>query len=165
MQPHHFLAYAPRGAGLVCAVLYRPVGREIYGWYLGGRDGVLESAYFKLEEFYTPCDTRLVAVPDAELHSGQLGEGQLCQDLARMQDAFYREWLWDAGGDIDAAAEAARYREAELALGEVNVRFARLAKFFKSQPTWTCYSAGFERSVLRALAKRWPLDFRREDAA
>lgn len=164
MQPRHFLAYAPRGAGLLCAVLYVPVGHEVYGWYLGGRDGVLESAYFKLEEFYTPFDTRLVTVPDAELHSGRLAEPALCQDLARMQDAFRREWLWDAA-DTDAAAQARRYRDAQLALGTVNVRFARLEKFSKSQPTWTCYSQGFEHSVLRGLAKRWPLDFSREDAA
>lgn len=164
MQPRHFIAYAPRGAGLICAVLYVPLGQDVCGWYVGGREGVLESAYFRLEAFYTPLDTQLVAVPDAALHAGKLGDPQLCQDLARMQEAFRREWLWDAG-DPDAAAETAAYREAELALGEVNVRFARLAKFSKTQPTWTCYAQGFERSVLRVLAKRWPLDFRREDAA
>lgn len=164
MQARTFVAYAPRGAGLVCAMLYVPIGHEVYGWYLGGRDGVLESAYFRLEEFYTPFETRLVTVPDAELHTGRLGEDALCHELARLQEAFRGEWLWDRA-DAVAPDELARYHDAELALGEVNVRFARLAKFSKLQPTWTYYSEGFERSVLRALAKRWPLDFRREDAA
>lgn len=164
MQAKTFIAYAPRGAGLLCALFYVPVGNDVYGWYLGGRDGVLESAYFRLEEFYTPLDARLVTVPDAELHAGRLAEAPLCQALARMQETLRREWLWDRA-DAVAAAELALYREAELALGEINVRFALLEKFDRSQPTWTYWSEGFERSVLRGLAKRWLLDFSREDAA
>jgi hypothetical protein len=164
MQARTFIAYSPRGAGLLCAVLYVPVANEVYGWYLGGRDGVLESAYFRLEQFYTPLDTRLVTVPDADLHAGRLADEALCHALAGMQESLRREWLWDRADPV-APAELAHFHEAELALGEINVRFALLQKFDRSQPTWTYCSEGFERSVLRGLAKRWGLDFSREDAA
>jgi len=40
------------------------------------------------------------------------------------------------------------------------VRFERLGKFSRLQPNWTYYTPHFEHSVLRHLAKRWPLEFR-----
>ena len=48
---------------------------------------------------------------------------------------------------------------AELAAGAVSVRFARLDLFSKLQPNWTFYSSGFEHTVLRHLARRWPLEY------
>lgn len=47
-----------------------------------------------------------------------------------------------------------------LAVGEVNLRFERLAKLSTLQPNWTYYSPACERSVIRHLAKRWPLEYR-----
>jgi hypothetical protein len=44
------------------------------------------------------------------------------------------------------------------------VRYAKLAKFSKLQPNWTYYSEHFEPRVLNFLAKRWPLDYRPDEA-
>jgi hypothetical protein len=76
-----------------------------------------------------------------------------------MQEAFAHEWLFYRD-EPRAAAELEAYAEAELAVGEVNVRFERLAKFSTLQPNWTWYSPRFERPVLRHLAKRWRLEYR-----
>ena len=79
-------------------------------------------------------------------------------ELAQMQEMFVREWLVYRD-DPRAAVQREAYAEAELAAGEVMLRFDRLAKLSKLQPNWTFYSPGFERSVLRHLAKRWPLEY------
>jgi hypothetical protein len=79
-----------------------------------------------------------------------------------MQEMFAREWLFYAD-DARAAAELQAYTDAELAAGgPVGVRFERLGKFSRLQPNWTYYTPHFEHSVLRHLAKRWPLEFRPE---
>lgn len=71
------------------------------------------------------------------------------------------QWLF-ARDDPRAAAELRAFAGSELAVGELNVRFGRLARFSTGQPVWTYHSPGFQRSVLRQLAKRWPLDYRPE---
>lgn len=156
-----FLAYAPRGAGLRAAVVYLPRKRDVSGWFTGPReDGGVASAYFLLEDLYTQGEARYAASGD--LHGGWLRDDALCHELARLQEAFRREWLVYRG-DPGAAAELDAYARDELAMGEVGIRHERLARFSKLQPTWTFYSPGFERTVLRHLAKRWPLEFRVED--
>jgi len=152
-DPEVFLAYAPRGPGLRCALAYLKDGRDVYGWFTGlGEDGMRASRYFLLENFYANAPTRYEATE--ELHSDwPLGEARR-HELARLQEAFAHEWLaWGEDAEVRA------YDAAELAVGEVNVRFERLAKFSRLQPNWTYYSPGFERAVLNALAKRWPLDY------
>jgi hypothetical protein len=76
-----------------------------------------------------------------------------------MQEAFAREWLVYLGNP-HAASDLNSYAKAELATGVVNLRFERLGKLSTLQPNWTYYSPGFERAVLRHLAKRWPLEYR-----
>jgi hypothetical protein len=159
--PRIFLAYTPRGAGLRAAVAYLPRGRDVYGWYTGPRaDATAASAYFLLEDLYTEGQARHASSDD--LYDGWLRDDALCHDLARLQEAFRREWLLYRG-DPGAAAALDAYAREELASGEVNVRHERLTQFSKLQPTWTFYSPGFERTVLRHLAKRWPLEYRVED--
>ena len=34
-SPNVFLAYAPRGVGLRCAVAYFGAGRDAFGWFTG----------------------------------------------------------------------------------------------------------------------------------
>jgi len=157
--PNVFLAYAPRGAGLRCALAYLASERDVYGWFIGLRpDAVMASAFFLLEDFYTNRMTRYEAVDEANLHSAWTLDEQRRHELARMQETFSREWLFYRD-DAHAAAELQAYTEAELAAGEVNIRFERLARFSTLQPNWTFYSAGFERPVLQSLAKRWPLEY------
>jgi len=158
--PHRFIAYAPRGAGLRCALAYLSAGRDVYGWFTGPRaDGSIAAEFFLIEEFYTNRPTLTSAVETAALHSGwPLGEERR-HELARMQEAFAHEWLFYRD-DACAAAELASYAKAELAVGEVNLRFERLGKLSTLQPNWTFYSPQFERAVLRHLARRWPLEYR-----
>jgi len=157
--PNVFLAYAPRGSGLRCALAYLASERDAYGWFVGPRDDTsVASCFFLLEEFYTDRLTRYEAVDQSELHAAwSLDDGRR-HELARMQEAFGREWLFYRD-DPRAATELQAYAEAELAAGEVNVRFKRLAKFSTAQPNWTYYSQRFERPVLNYLAKRWPLEY------
>lgn len=158
--PNVFLAYAPRGIGLRCALAYLASERDVYGWYLGPRDDArTASAFFLLEDFYGNRPTRYEAVDEANLHSAwSLGEERR-HELARVQETVSREWLFYRD-DPRAVAELQAYAEAELAAGgEVNIRIERLAKFSTLQPNWTFYSAGFERPVLHFLAKRWPLEY------
>lgn len=158
--PNVFLAYAPRGAGLRCALAYLASARDVYGWFTGPRDdGSVAAAFFLTEDFYTNRPIRHEAVDHADLHCAWSLDEARRHALARMQEAFAREWLFYRD-DRGAASELQTYAGAELAAGEVNVRFERLAKFSTLQPNWTYYSPGFERTVLRHLAKRWPLEYR-----
>jgi hypothetical protein len=158
-SPEIYIAYAPRGAGLRCALAYLEEGRDVYGWFTGPRhDTSVAACYFLFEDFHANAAARYEAVDQSELHSRwSLGEARR-HELAGMQEAFAHEWLFHRG-DARAASELAAYAEAELAAGEINLRFARLAKLSKAQPNWTYYSAHFERSVLRHLTGRWPLEY------
>lgn len=158
--PQVFLAYAPRGAGLRCAVAYLDSERDVYGWFCGPRDDTsVARRYFLIEDFHTPKPSRYESVAEGDLHSRWSLDEARRHELAALQEAFSREWLFyrDQAG---AGRELQAYAEAELAAGEVNVRFERLAKFSTQQPNWTFYSPKFERGVLRHLSARWPLEFR-----
>lgn len=158
--PNLFLAYAPRGAGLRCALAYLSSGPDAYGWFTGPRhDASVASCYFLLENLFTKSPTRYEAVAASDLHSGWSLEEARRHELARMQETLTREWLFSRD-DARAAAEFAAYREAELAVGEANLRFERLAKLDKQQPNWTYYTPHFERTVLRHLSAHWPLEYR-----
>jgi hypothetical protein len=156
-----FLAYAPRGAGLRAAVAYLPRTRDVYGWYTGPReDGSMASEYFLLEDLYTSGQAGYAASGD--LYGGWVRDDVLCHELARLQEAFRREWLCYRS-DPAAAKELEAYARDELPAGDVIVRHERLGRFSKLQPSWTFYSPGFERTVLKHLSKRWPLEFRVEE--
>lgn len=158
--PQIFIAYAPRGAGLRCALAYLVAERDVYGWYTGPRlEGTLAGEFFGLEDFYSKHAARYSAVQVSDLHSNWALEEARRHELAQMQEVFSREWLVYRD-DPRVAAQLDAYAEAELAAGEVMLRYERLAKLSKFQPNWTFYSPRFERSVLRHLAKRWPLEYR-----
>jgi hypothetical protein len=158
-NPEIFIAYAPRGAGLRCALAYIASGRDVYGWYTGPRlDGSVAARYFLAEDFYANRPARDSAVDHADLHTRWALDEARRHELARVQEAFAREWLVYRD-DPRAARELASYGRAELAVGEVNLRFERIADLSTLQPNWTYYSPRFERSVLRHLSKGWPLEY------
>ena len=158
--PHIFIAYAPRGAGLRCALAYLAGQRDVYGWFTGPReDGVVAAQYFLVEDFHTMRPAHDHFVDHADLHSPWALDEARRQELARVQEAFVREWLFYRG-QPHADEQLALYAQAELAAGEVNLRFERIARLYTQQPNWTYYSPGFGRPVLRHLGKRWPLEFR-----
>ena len=163
--PNLFIAYAPRGAGLRCALAYLASEHDVYGWFTGPcADGGIAAEYFLLEDFYSNRPARYEAVESTALHSRWSLDEARRHELAAMQEAFAREWLVYRD-DARAAAEVASYAKAELAAGEVGLRFERLAKLSTLQPNWTWYSPRCERSVLRHLAKRWPLEYRFDQEA
>lgn len=159
--PELYIAYAPQGAGLRCAIAYLSGGNDVFGWYTGPRpDAQPASRCFLLEDYYTKRETRYESVDLADLHSAWSLEEARRHELARMQEMFAREWLYYPD-DARAPAERQAYEDAELAAGgPVGLRFERLGKFSRLQPNWTCYTPHFEHSVLRHLAKRWPLEYR-----
>jgi len=159
--PELYIAYAPQGAGLRCAIAYLSGGNDVFGWYTGPRpDAQPASRCFLLEDYYTKRETRYESVDLADLHSAWSLEEARRHELARMQEMFAREWLFYPE-DARAAAERQAYEEAQIATSPaVNVRFERLGRFSRLQPNWTCYTPHFEHSVLRQLAKRWPLEYR-----
>ena len=53
MQHECFLAYAPRGAGLLCAVTYVSGEPDIVGWFVGAKGGSYPSAYFRVLRNYS----------------------------------------------------------------------------------------------------------------
>ena len=57
-MPRQFIAYAPYGVGLMCALIYFERGADVYGWWIGARDAEWHTAYFKLEDFFTTRPTR-----------------------------------------------------------------------------------------------------------
>ncbi len=161
-NPSIFLAYAPRGVGLRCALAYLSNSRDLYGWFTGpdGATG-MPGLYFILEDFYTGKGPRYVAAEGLDLHTGWTTDERRCHELAQLQDAFSREWLFERE-DPRSASEIDEYARAQLALGPLNIRFSKLAKLSKLQPTWTFYSPEFEHAALQYLSKRWPLEYRPE---
>jgi len=159
--PEIFIACAPYGAGLRCAVAYLSAGDDVFGWYAGPRpDAGLASRAFLLEDYPTKREARYESVDLADLHSRWSLDEARRHELARMQEMFEREWLFGEG-DARAAAERQAYGDAGLAAGgPLAVRFERLGRFSRLQPNWTYYTPRFEHSVLRHLAVRWPLEYR-----
>ena len=158
-NPRVFIAYAPRGAGLRCALAYLSSERDVFGWFAGPNGASsIASLYFVLEDFYSKAQPRYAAAQALDLHTGWLLDEERCHQLASLQEAFAAEWLLERN-DSRAAAELAEYARGELATGEINLRYARLAKLSKQQPNWTYYSPDFERPVLTFLSRRWPLEY------
>ena len=44
--PQSYIAYAPFGAGLMCAAVYFEHGTDVVGWWIGARGYEYHSAYF-----------------------------------------------------------------------------------------------------------------------
>jgi hypothetical protein len=173
-NPECFIAYAPRG-GLLCAVMYVARGDDLCGWWIGRDEGAeYRSAYFLIERYYTQREGAFFATLDNDLRGGwrvdykakhpmldkpASVDDALAHELEHLQLSFVREWLVYAE-DAHAAAEAAYYQQAELAMGELAVKHRQLGKFDKTQPTWRHYSHGCDGNVLQQLMRQWPLFYK-----
>jgi hypothetical protein len=175
-QPEHFIAYAPRGPALECAIVYFVQGQDVFGWWIGFKDYRYPSAFFKLENFFSTADTVFYATDGSDVYGGwryrypaeaKLDESipiedALCHQLERLQDAFAGEWLW-VRGDPGTEQEAGAYADAELAVEDVNVRYHRLGRFAKDDPVWIHRSRGLNVQIVDYLTARWPLDYASKD--
>jgi hypothetical protein len=174
LTPQHFIAYAPYGVGLTCALVYFERSADVYGWWIGARDAEWHSAYFKLEAFFTTQQTRFLATEGMDLYGGwkrlysarepvldkpEAVADEAAHELDRVQGMFVAEWLFFED-DAAAGAERKAYERYNLPLAHVNVRAKRLNKLDKHQAAWTSYSHGFDAAVLDYLQRHWPLDYR-----
>ena len=147
--PEIFLAHAPRGEGLRCALAYLSGERDVYGWFTGPRkDASIASGYFLIEGYYANQPMAYEMVDPERLHSAWSLAEPRRHELARMQDAFVHEWLED--------------RDVRAGWAGLQVREGMLTRFSTQQPTWTHYSPGFQHGVLRVLTNRWPLAYHAE---
>lgn len=172
--PQTYFAYTPRGAGLMCAVVYVEAGRDVYGWWIGHQDGQFHSAFFKLENFFSTLTSSFFATGGSDLYAGWkfdysigkpkridpplLVDEAMCHELERVQDEFAAEWLFfeDIEG-IEGEVEA--YHNHKLPVLGVNIKFHKLNKLNKDDVVWTYWSKDFDREILDYLTARWPLEY------
>ena len=174
VEPKVFIAYAPFGVGVMCALFYIERGNDVYGWWTGARSSDFHSAYFKLEEFFTTKPTRFYASDGMDLYGGWRYlysarktdldkpvpvEDAVAHELTRLQGVFAREWLVYEN-DSDAAAELEAYGRMGLILGHVAIRSKRIGRLAERQPVWIHRSHGCDMNVVEYLQKHWPLDTR-----
>ena len=172
-QHECYLAYAPRGGGLLCALAYFADGQDVSGWFIGLKDYGYPAAYFKIENFFSIEGKRFYVTAGSDVYGGwrydyarsnpELDspapvDDALCHALDKLEDAFAAEWLV-CSGDERFTAEAAAYQADELPAGDVLIHHKKLAKIARDKPVWTYYSNGFNDEVLSYMTPRWPLDY------
>ena len=171
-QPHAHLAYAPRGAGLLYAVMWIAVGDDVYGWFIGSKDGETLASYFMLQDYFAARDTGFFRSLQDDVVGDWVdvrGDGEfplahvpvpepVRHELNRLQDQFVRHWLF-FDDDPAAVHEAAALRARELPVRHVNIRESRLDKLRTAPAVWRHDASEADINVLIYLSKRWPLDF------
>lgn len=173
-QAHAHLGFAPRGVGLLYALLWFEQGPDILGWFIGDCSGEPHAAYFVLQSYYQAGRPQFLRTLRDEVYgpwveatpSGDAPRPQpaavpepVCHELQRLQQQFTRHWLFFAD-DPDSAAAAQALRERELAVRRVNVRPDRLGKFRLGAAVWRYDAPGADLHVLERLSRLWPLDYR-----
>jgi hypothetical protein len=169
LEPHSYLAYAPRGAGLGSALLYVAAEDHIYGWYTGASSYAYPAAFFALENFYSTHATVFCRSIDNDVYGPWVADYSpvitdvrcplpepLGHELERLQGAFVQEWLFYPD-DRNGVEE---YRALGLPVQPVNVRARQLHRFAQDQPTWVYVSPGTDLNVVSHLQGAWPLDDR-----
>ncbi|HUG26353.1 hypothetical protein [Piscinibacter sp.] len=172
-QAQVHLAYAPRGVGLLYAVMWFAVGDHVYGWCIGSKDGGHLAFYFMLQDYFAHGETHLYRSVEDDVYGAWVearpaGDMVLphpppvpeavCHELNRLQDQFVRHWLFfDDDPLVDDEAQAMRARE--LSVRHVNIRASRLDKLATAAAVWRFNSPDADAQVLDFLSRRWPLDF------
>ena len=171
-----FIAYAPRGAGLLSAVVYVERDDDVFGWFSGSRGYQTVSAFFLLRDFYSAGETVFFSTDGMDLRGGwkydysssqpELErpvalEDDLARQLDSMQGKFAGEWLFYPD-DPTAAIQIQAYQELGLPLQTVNVQAKKLNKLDQKDAVWRYYSPAFRGPVLQYLGNHWPLDYRVE---
>jgi hypothetical protein len=173
VEPYVHLAYAPRGAGVLCALFWFVAEDHVYGWFTGAKAHEHPASYFMLEHYYStrptvcycsaqddPYGDWLIASSGGKSRTARRVpvSMELCRELGRMQDAFVREWLFFEGTP-EFEAQAAALRARELPALAMNIRPSKLGKLVTGQPVWTFSSPGADAHIVRFLGERWPLDY------
>lgn len=173
VEPHVHFAYAPRGAGLLCALFWFVAEDHVYGWFTGAKAHEYPASYFMLEHYYSARQTVCYRSAQDDPYGDWLIAStwsesridcpvpvsmELCHELGRMQDVFVREWLFFEGTP-EYEAQAAALRARELPALAKNIRSSKLGKLVTGQPVWTFSSPGADAHIIRFLDERWPLDY------
>jgi hypothetical protein len=171
-----YLACAPRGAGLLCAVCYFAFNQNIYGWYIGAQSNSFPASYFLLEWYYSMHATAFYRSLQNDPYGDWILEfpplqqrldrpipipEDLCHEMAQMQIAFRREWLFYQDEPADRH-EIDAFRQTQLPLQFVNIRAKRLNKLTRNEPVWTYGSPNLDANVIDFLRDNWPLDDRHD---
>lgn len=174
-----YLAYAPRGAGLLSAVCYFALNDNIYGWYTGAQLHRFPASYFLLERYYSIHATAFYHSLENDVYGGWVLEfpplqqrldrpvpvpEDLCHEMTRMQIAFSREWLFYSD-DPAESHEIDAFRQTRLPVQFVNIKSKRLNKLIRGEPVWTYASPNLDVNVIDYLRDNWPLDDRRDEPA
>jgi hypothetical protein len=172
MQPHVYLAYTPRGAGVAAAGFYVVDRDDVYGWFTGARGHETAAAYFALERYFSEAPSAWSESRDDDVHgpwatgAGRAAAVVPCpvpepirHELARLASAFVDEWLFypEVPG---AEREVESYWKLGLPVQPANIRASELNRFDRSGPAWTHASPGTDLNVVAAIARHWALDHR-----
>ncbi len=173
IEPSVHIAYAPRGAGLLCALFWFAEREHVYGWYTGAADHSHPAQFFMLENYYAARDTNCYLSADNDVRGDWLeiepGRSHMidkpipvpevqCHELERLQQAFAQEWLFYASEPADSR-EADALHARELPVLAVNVRAAKLGKLVTDSPVWTYTTPEADQRVIEFLARHWSLDY------
>lgn len=170
--PQTYIAFTPRGAGLLCAVTYIEIDNHVFGWWIGYHDAAFPSAFFKLENFFSLEDPAFYATEGLDIYEGwkfnySLSEPKLemaisieedlCHQLNQLQNAFIAEWLFfDTDEDIE---ETKAYHQNELPVQNVNIKYKKLNKLNQKDVIWTYASNDLSLNIIEYMVPRWPLDY------
>jgi hypothetical protein len=165
------LAFAPRGAGLLYGVIWFAVEHDVYGWYIGTRDGVPEASYFMLPGYYAGRTDVLCRSVEDDLHGPwveAIGGREtalphppvpqaLRHELARLQDEFVRHWLF-FDDDPDGPAQARALNARGVPVRHVNIKASHIGRLHTGAAVWRHDAPGADQNVLVHLSRHWPLD-------
>lgn len=172
-EPSVYLAYAPRGPGLLCAVVLFTEEDSVYGWYIGFKADRIHATYFMLEDFYSRRDTIFYCSQQDDVYDGWAilnpaaetpvdrpvpVPEELCHELEYLQNVFAQEWLFYAG-DPASRTELEGYRKEELPVRAVNIKHRKLNKLERRDAVWTYATPGMDLNAIDFLQKHWSLDY------
>ena len=158
IESHAYLAYAPRGGRLLCALFWFVQEDDVYGWFTGPRAQEHPARFFMLEDYYSSRETHCFLSARSDLYGDWMqasdrGESridrpvpvpaELCPELDRLQDEFAREWLFYEGWQGNA----------------VNIRADKLDRLTAGRQAWSYYTPGADLRMVAYLSARWGLDY------
>lgn len=172
MQVHAYLACAPRDAGVAAALFYAARAANVRGWVACEHDRRCAAAYFALEGYYSARDAVFCRSVDDDVRGPWIEQAVPvtapvrcpvaeadCGELARLQAAFVREWLFFPDDPRDRA-EVDAYRKLGLPVRALNVRAAQFHRFDQRRPVWVHASPGIDFNLVLYLKKWLPFDRR-----
>ena len=168
-----FLAYAPYGPGLMCALFYLADAHNVYGWYTGSKQGDFPAHFFMLDDYYSPHESRFYISIEDDVYGawGRVTKSgltpidppsplpdEMMHALEQAQDSFCREWLFYAD-DPARRDDIAVFAGRDLSVQSVNIRAGRLNKLQVNPAVWSYVGAQCDLNIVNHLRRHWSLDY------